>query len=326
MTKHKIKDKIGRKMTERKAYKKKRVFFSFLIFFFFSFLFPGNSGKGVLFAQDKIVAVVNNDIISENDLDDFVNFMRMQMDPQAKDTGTAIQELKADSLNKLIEDKLILQEAKKYNIIVDESRVQGRIAEIKRAYPSETEFQRALNSQGIVQADLEEKIREQLLMYNIIDDKIRRNIVINPVEVTEFYQERIDEFKLSEQREFKSITVNDGNLAKDISVRLRSSQDIQGIIEENSLTVSDLTAMRDGRLRKEVEDVIFSLELGEVSKPIEFNGVYYVLKLEKIIPSRQQPLSEVKDKIYSFLQNSKMQEELYRWLDELKKQAYIKIL
>jgi len=35
--------------------------------------------SGICFAQDKIVAVVNDEIITQKDLNDFVNFMRMQL-------------------------------------------------------------------------------------------------------------------------------------------------------------------------------------------------------------------------------------------------------
>lgn len=328
MTNHKIKNKIGQESTGMQGYKKRGGFLDFLIFQFFGFLFFCFLWASFAFAQDRIVAVVNNDIISESDLKDFVNFMRMQAEPRLEggDSESRIQSMESDSLDRLIEDKLIVQEAKKYSITVDESRVKGKIDEIKKGYSSDAEFQKALSSQGIVQADIEARIREQFLMYSIIDNKIKSKITINPVEVTEFYQKNIEEFKLSEQREFESITIRDGSLASEVSIKLKNNQDIQGLIEESSLSVSNISAMRDGRLRKEVEDVVFGLNLGEASEPIKFNDNYYVLKLEKIIPPRQQTLSEVKDKVFSFLLNMKMQEELSRWLDELKKQAYIKIL
>ena len=67
------------------------------------------------YAQDKIVAVVNNDIITRKDLSDFMNFMRMQLSHQykGKELDAKVAETKRGLLDKLIEDHLILQEAKK---------------------------------------------------------------------------------------------------------------------------------------------------------------------------------------------------------------------
>jgi hypothetical protein len=48
--------------------------------------------------------------------------------------------------------------------------------------------------------------------------------------------------------------------------------------------------------------------------------------LDKIIPTRQLTLSEAQDRINGFLYGNKMQAALVKWLDELKKQSYIKIL
>src|SRR3989338_6450398 len=69
----------------------------------------------VLFAQDKIVAIVNNEVITQKDLDDFLNFMRMQYAQELKgrELENKIQSMKIVLLDKLIEDRLMLQDAQK---------------------------------------------------------------------------------------------------------------------------------------------------------------------------------------------------------------------
>ena len=143
-----------------------------------------------LFAQDKIIAIVNNEVITQKDLSDFLNFMRMQLSAQYKgrELEDKIQSLKPDLLDKLVEDRLILGQAQAANIKVDEARVKARIDELRRRYPSERDFQEALAEQGLTQADVESKIRDQMLMYSIIDAKIKSKIVVAPSEVTDFYE------------------------------------------------------------------------------------------------------------------------------------------
>ena len=51
----------------------------------------------MLYAQDKIIAVVNNDVITHKDLDDFADFLRMQLSREYK--GSAL-EIKIESIKK----------------------------------------------------------------------------------------------------------------------------------------------------------------------------------------------------------------------------------
>ena len=70
--------------------------------------------------------------------------------------------------------------------------------------------------------------------------------------------------------------------------------------------------------------MLFNLKVGEVSEPLKIKDSYYVFKLNKINPARQQLLSEVQDSIHEVIYEKKMQEEMVKWVDELKKKAYIK--
>ena len=283
--------------------------------------------SGICFAQDKIVAVVNNEIITQKDLNDFVNFMRMQLSVEL--TGERleqkIQSMKADLLNKLIEDRIILQEAKKNKVLVDENRVKAKIDEIKGRYGREAEFQAALVQQGLTQADLELRLREQLLMYSIIEAKIKSKIVIRPSEITEFYEKNIEEFKAPEEREFESITTNDGDSAQKIYDDLKKGGDFLETAKKYSLEAKSFNAKKGGELKEELEGAIFLLNPGEISQPLKIEDTFYIFKLIKIIPFRQESLTEAQDKIQEFVFNKKMQEDLLLWLNELKKNAYIKI-
>ncbi|MDP3731994.1 MAG: SurA N-terminal domain-containing protein [Candidatus Omnitrophota bacterium] len=280
------------------------------------------------FAQDKIIAIVNKDIITQKELNDFINFMRLQLATQyrGEQLESKIQSMKLDLLEKLIEDSLILQEAKKDNIRTDPDRIKARVNEIKKHYGSDSEFEDSLAKQGLVQADIEAKIREQLLMYTVIDIEIKRKIIIKPGEVTDFYQENSGKFILTEQREFESIAVDNESLANDVFAQLKSGQELQEVANKNSLTVNKFSCVRGGQLRKDIEDVVFKINLAEISAPVKIEGNYYIFKLNNIISTRQQTLPEVQDEIHAMLFNKKMQEALTNWLDELKGRSYIKIL
>lgn len=280
------------------------------------------------FAQDKVVAIINNEIITQKDLNDFVNFMRVQLSAEYKGEQLVnkIQSMKLDLLDKLIEDKLILQEARNQNIIIEESRIKAKIDEIKDRIGSDADFQESLKQQGLVQADLERRIREQLLMYAIIDYKIRSKIVVDPSEVTEFYGRNKEEFKSREQREFEAIAVEDEETAMKISAELKEGQPIAAVAEKYKAEINKFNVGRDEELKKEISSAISGLNINEASDPVKSENKFYIFMLTKMVTSRQQSLDEAKDSIQNFLFERKMQEELGEWLDGLKKRSYIKIL
>jgi parvulin-like peptidyl-prolyl isomerase len=282
---------------------------------------------GVL-AEDKIVAIVNSDVITQKDLNDFLNFMKMRMSDKNSTTEAKndLESMKADLLDRLIEDRLILQEAKKNNIIVDESRIQAKIEEIKQRYPTEAEFQNGLKSQGLVQADIESKIRDQILMYNVIDQEIRAKIVVRPDEVTSFYEKNKKEFLSPEERDLEVVIANNNDILNSIISDLKSGKDLLELETKYSVKVDKIKVTQEEGLKKEIADAVFKLKISEVSAPVNVEAQYYVFKLDNIISPKLLSLSEVQDKIHNYIFEMKMQEKLTKWLDDLKKNSYIKIV
>lgn len=281
-----------------------------------------------VFAEDKIVAIVNSDVITQKDLNDFINFMKIRMpDKDSKaQTEKNIETMRVDLLDRLIEDRLILQQAKKKKIIVDESRIQAKINELKQRYPTEADFQNELKSQGLVQADIESKIRDQILMYNVIDQEIRSKIVVRPDEVTSFYEKNKKEFLSPEERDLEVVIVENKEVLNSVISDLKSGKDLLDLEAKYSIKIDKIKVTQEEGLKKEIADAVFKLKISEVSDPVNIEAKYYVFKLDNIIASKLIALSQVQDKIHNYIFEMKMQEKLTKWLDGLKNESYIKIV
>ncbi|MCX5706372.1 MAG: peptidyl-prolyl cis-trans isomerase [Candidatus Omnitrophica bacterium] len=249
--------------------------------------------------------------------------MQLSREYTGRELEEKIGKMKLDLLNRLIEDKLILQEARKENINVDNSRIKGKIIEIKKRYPSEVDFQNDLIKQGLTQGDLEKKIREQFLMYNVVELKVRRKIIVKPEEVTDFYEKNKKDFTSREVREVEVISVENKDLADSLVYNLRKGDKIEALVGRYPVTVNNLTMTEGEGLKKETENTVFKLGINEVSNPAIIDDKCYIFKVVNISPSQQFNLLEVQDKIYAFLFDKKMQENLAKWIDELKDQSYI---
>ncbi len=279
------------------------------------------------FAQDKIIAIVNNDVITQKDLKDFENFMRIQLSAEYKgqDLEKKIESIKTDLLNKLMEDRLIIFEAKKNDVKADDNRIKAKINDIKKHYDSEDEFQESLKGQGMVQADLEARIKEQMLMYSIIDSQVRSKISISPSDITAYYQKNIEQFKSPKEWELDALAMESADLAAGIYEIIKSGKSFNETAKQNSLTIHRII-MSGGQFKKELEDIILRLKPQEVSEPTKIENKYYIFTLNKFTLEHQMSLAEAMDTIYNFLYANKMQLEMAKWLDNLKKKAYIEVM
>ncbi|RJO64471.1 MAG: hypothetical protein C4540_04090 [Candidatus Omnitrophota bacterium] len=286
------------------------------------------AGMGVqpCVAQKKIIAVVNNEVITQKDLEDFTHFMRIQLSQQyqGKELEAKMQSMKLDLVDKLVEDRLILQEAKKSKFASDASQIKARLEEIKKRYGSNMGFQDAIAKQGLVEADIEERLKEQMCMYEFIQQKIKTKIIVKPDEVTEFFNTHREEFVVEPQREFESIASRSAQAAEEIRAQLNAGVTMQAVSERHGLNATSITASRQ-ELKKEIADAVFSLKVDQASQPLRIEGAYYIFRLKQVIPSRSQEINEVQDAIYRMLFEVKFKEDLKKWLDEVKKNSYIKI-
>ena len=278
-------------------------------------------------AQDQIVAIVNNEVITQKDLNDFLHFMSMQSSREykGKELEEKMNSIKFDLLNRLIEDRVILQEAKKEKIIMDDNRVKAKISEIKKQYRSDADFQAELMKQGLTQADIENKIREQFLMFSIVEHKVRGKITVRPDEVTTFYEINKRDFNSGEGRQLEAYSLDNADLAQSFSYNLKTGKKPEELATRYPFTVNEFNVYKGEELKSEIGEIVFKLGVNEVSNPLKIEDKYYVFRLINITPPKEFTLVQVQGKIHTYLFEKKMQEEFAKWLDELKKQSYIKI-
>jgi len=164
------------------------------------------------------------------------------------------------------------------------------------------------------------------LMYSVIEYKIKSKIVVDPSEITDFFSSHKDEFKSPEQREIQSIAVEDEAVASQVADIIKNGSPLEDIPAKFNASVNKFDVNRGEELKKEIEAAIFNLNINEVSKPVKIENKFYIFRITKIIPASQQSLDQARDTIQSYLFEKKMQEELGKWVDELKKRSYIKVL
>lgn len=287
---------------------------------FFAFFF----GRDISFAQkmDKIAAIVNGDVITE---DEVAVFMKMtQLAEEAGMSADDPKKLRRELLERMIEDRLILQEARGVGLKPDPKMIEDRIKEIKLRAGSELAFEMALKAQGVSLSELRDKFQNQYLTYMAIQGKIKSRVQVSPREVTDYYEGNQDKFFAPESVVVRSIFVTDKVKLAQAIEQLKEGRDFAEVSKDFT-EKSDLGAVGRGQLKKDLEDVLFSLEPGVVSKPVAAGEGHYIFLVQEKLPASKMSLDEVKDSIMVMLEDQKTEKMLKEWLEALKEKAYISI-
>lgn len=285
--------------------------------------------------EDAIVAIVNDELVTLKDLRDYVHATYVSLIaegiPQSQ-LKEAMRELETNGITKLIEDKLILSKANQLNLVVRDKIVEDRLKDIKDKYPSEQVFLDSLVANGATITDLRNKIVDQMKIKYVVENQVRSKIFVNPQEVTKYYNEHIESYKNKEQVNVESIFIPFETADK--TETYKRAYEAQNLIKEGKdfmavtldySSIPSLGKVERGQLMPEIENKIFSMNIGDISEPVEVENGLYIFKLVDQFPAQTLPLEEVKDKITDTLFKDKFKKQLAAWLTKLKKDAYIEI-
>jgi len=283
--------------------------------------------------EDRIVAVVNNEIITKSYMDNFINLLNIQTQTNnlTDSLGEDAEEIEKQVLERLIEDRLILQEAQRQGIEADEELINEKINGLRDSFNSVEMFNEYLSMQGFTIADLQQTIAEQIIMRNIVQREVKNKIFVHPKEVTDYFNEFAEQFRKPESVNLDSIFIGNQQSKKETKKQVKEAVKLlkegKGFMEVAAgySDIDSLGIVFRGQLMKEIEDVIFSLKVGEISNPVEIDTGYFIFViLEKISPSAKA-LKEVQSQIHQQIFEEKFQQRFVEWTDKLKEDAYIVI-
>ncbi|OQX54695.1 MAG: hypothetical protein B5M48_00195 [Candidatus Omnitrophica bacterium 4484_213] len=288
-------------------------FLHFLLFvFFFSAFFV--SAEEV----NKIVAVVNNEVITQQELD--YNLLPLYEQYKAvyqnKDLDKKLKRAKENILEQMIENKLILEEAEKRGIKASEEEIEKEIAKARKRFSSLEEFTKTLRQENLNIQKLRERYKEQIMIRKTIQDYLVRKVDITPEEIASYYEEHIDDFTQPERVKIRMLSFESKDKAIETLNKLRAGDEFRD---------GEVKFVARGEMVPQIDSVIFSLKIGEFSGLIKTELGYCIFKVEGKQQKEISSFPKVRDKIENILWQKKSAEEFNKWMQELKKDAYIEI-
>jgi peptidyl-prolyl cis-trans isomerase SurA len=144
---------------------------------------PTTPKQGGILQLDRIVAVVNNEVITANDLGDRTSTIVRQLQKQ----GTQLPPqdvLQKQILEQMINTQVQIQEAKESGVKVDESTLDKtlqRIADENNV--SMTDFRRLLEQDGLVWSKFREEIRGEVMINRLREREVEGSVNVTEAEV-----------------------------------------------------------------------------------------------------------------------------------------------
>ncbi|MDD5072759.1 MAG: peptidylprolyl isomerase [Candidatus Omnitrophica bacterium] len=292
-------------------------------------------------AVNKILAVVNDEVVTETDLDAALgsSIEELKKEFSGDELKAKTEEVRKELLKQMIEDRLILQEAKKYKINVDDFEVEQRLKDVKSRFPSEDAFYSEVERSGVSTDILKKRYKENIMMSKLVNQQVREKIVVTPTEIESYYKKHSAELKAPESVHLFGIVIrfDAGSTEDDIKqkaedvVKLaREGRDFNELAKVYSQGAKaqeggDFGIVERGQMRGDFENVIFVLKPGEISDPVKTDAGYFIFKVYEKKESYVRPLQEARSDIEDIIYRDKAQKRYQDWIEKLKRDAFIQV-
>ena len=299
----------------------------------------GPSGSAAAETANRIVAVVNDDVITEADVTSRVSELLEAQPPDAANTPRAA-DVHQMMLRHLIEQRLILQEAKRLNITIEADAIDDRFEKIREKFDSDEALTAALTQSALTQEGLKEQIRQQLMVDRLIDAKVRSTISVSPQEVAKELEGHPEVVKTGDRVRASHLLIRVTEarpeekaraLIDDLHRLIRGGADFAQLAKrysEDPLAESggSMGWVAQGELLPELDQALFTLEPGQLSGPMKTRLGFHLVRIDERRTATSLSLLEANTAVYQQLYELKFKEAFRRWLAELLRKAYIEII
>ncbi|OGW25437.1 MAG: hypothetical protein A2X59_08210 [Nitrospirae bacterium GWC2_42_7] len=310
-----------------------------VVVLFFLFVLSSIVSASVLL--DRVVAVVNNEVITWSEL---YRAMEADASPQLKemkdeDRRKIFKESEGEFLETLINQRLQIQEAKNQGIWAYEDEIKTTIENIKKKYSmTDAKFNESLEKEGFTPDEYRDRLRDEIIISKITGHLIRNKIVVTDEDIEKYTKENNVMPKSSESYRISQIffkkpstELEEKEVEEKASLvlnKIKNNENFSDLAnsyseDPSSAAGGDMGFIRKDHMTKEFVDVLQGMRQGETSKPFWTEKGLHIIKLdEKTEPKK---MSETKEEVRENLKNKIFMERYNIWIKSLREKSFIEI-
>ena len=256
---------------------------------------------------DKIIAYVNDDVVTKRELDVLVNQRAMELQQvyrfSEREALNEAERQRSELLDRLIRQMLLLEAALTLKVTVSDVEIEQYIQDFKKRYKIETdeEFKKQLNREGMTLVAFREQSERNLKAEKLVMGRIVPRLQVREREIQEFFEENRDQLptktdKVHLRHIFVAFEPNQAdrdaasevvkNALNEITTGRATFEEIarRYASEENPSSQAGMlieaTTEELKRFPKIFQDVLTNLAAGKLSEPVEGNEGLYVFTVE----------------------------------------------
>jgi peptidyl-prolyl cis-trans isomerase SurA len=289
---------------------------------------------------DRVVAIVNDEIISLSEVDQLTKIVQAQtgMSPKSKDKKA----LERQVLETLIDQKLARGEAKRRGITVSDKELEQALDDFKKRNNllSQEALEQALAKSGMTLKELKQKISDQIIQDRLVAIAVGGKVTpVSEAEMRRFYEtEYPKEAGRGQRVHLKIIELpfpSQATAAQKEEIRKKAEEIVQsagkgGSLEATaakySLKVKDLGFISANDLNPQLAAALEKLKPGEVAPIQTPAGFQFMQVVARKSGDQVRSYEEVAPQIRSFLMRQAMDKRFTEWVKTLRQKAVIKIM
>jgi len=273
--------------------------------------------------------------------------LKLFLERNSQDPGSVpaarIQDLRKELLESLVSSELLYQASKAAGISVADDAIAQQIQLLQSRFPSEAEFTKYLQDQGLTPDEMKEQARRNLATDQLIKRDVDSKVSVSDQDIADYFEKNKERMRRPEAVKLSEIfAAADSRTSAD--ARNKARQKIELLLKEvrggkdfaalarqfsESPDAKDGGEMgyvsRNGSLPV-LSEAAFKLKVGEVSDVVETPFGYHILKVTDKRAAGDVTLTEAKPQISALLTQQKEREAFNAYLTALKTGARIEIL
>jgi peptidyl-prolyl cis-trans isomerase SurA len=309
---------------------------SFILIFLFSTAFAET--------VDKIIAVVNNEIVLQSDVTAFSKKIeRGEMVDDLLLFGDKIEILKTSpqkKLNYLVNEKILASEIKRLNLSVTVERVEQEIRDIaKRNGVTRNDLMSAIRAQGMTASDYQDFIKTRVERQSLIEQEISSKIRVSDEDImADYIRNNPTSSAGSYEYTLAHILFNPKKggaqaakeRAEKVLKRIRFGESFETLAEQTSEDSNFssgglLGTLKTGEFNQQMEQAVQNLDPNEVSEIVQTKAGFHILKVIGKKVGMDANYEKQKEKIRSTLFERAFQKHFKNWLETKREDSFVRI-
>lgn len=298
--------------------------------------------KPVPVVLPAVVARVNGEDITRADLERSIRGVELQLNQKVP--GDKRDGVVRGVLERLINYRLLLQEARTRGIEVPPAEIDNQLRALAAQFQTEEALRQALISRGVTIDMLRDDARRDLRVAKLVSQEAGKDVAVPVEDVRKFYEANLERFRQPEAARASHVfvrvpagaddkTKNAMRVRAESLMRLAKRGDDFAELARNysddratGANNGDLGWFNKGATPKEFDDVVFALQPNEIGGLAHTSDGYHIVKVTGRRPSRIQPFEEIQSDLASYLLRDLQDRLTVKLITQLRDKATIEIL